>query len=325
MQRKLVTGTYIFCTNSHYYEALVQYVKDKDTEVKKEKNCDNIIFDTNLYKDMPIKDICQEFKFLYKSFAEYHGTNKTISDKDTLTDYDCNYLNYWLNDKLIKTVSDDTNYVKEFYKKIKEQDDAFFSNPNDLEKHLYVIHPKILENMKLLYDLYVIKKKITDLIFDQDNTENYKELCEDYTQKCYDKYIEGMKNCLNIYDDFYKALKVFETDYKYLIAQETHESGQCKTSDHFRLMEYDPVLEARQRRFMTFKIMSAPLMLPFVIPLLYKYTPFGPFLRAKIRMVKDKWMNMDKNESELLSLSTDIENNIYDNEEFNLGYYSVTS
>ncbi|SBT56061.1 PIR Superfamily Protein [Plasmodium ovale wallikeri] len=323
MPRKLVTGTYIFCTNSHYYEAIVQYVKGKSDKVINEANCENIILDEKSDQIESAKEICQEFKFLYKSFGEYHG--KKISEAGTLTDYDCNFLNYWLNDKIKKTVNDDTNYVKEFYKKIKERDNTFFSNSNDLEKHLYVIDPKILENMKLLYDLYGIKKKITDLIFDQDNTADYKELCKEYTKECYDKYIEGMKKCLNIYDDFYKALKVFETDYKYLIAQETDKSGQCKTSDQFRLMEYDPVLEAHQRRIMTFKIMSAPLMLPFVIPLLYKFTPFGPFLRSKIRMVKDKWMNMDKNESELLSLSTDIENNISDNEEFNLGYYSVTS
>ncbi|SBT03026.1 PIR Superfamily Protein [Plasmodium ovale curtisi] len=324
MQPKLVTGTYIFCTNSHYYEALVQYVKSENEKVKNEANCENIFLDKKSDQNESAKEICQEFKFLYKSFAEYHGEKKEISKEGTLTDYDCNFLNYWLNDKLRKTVNDNTNYVKEFYRKIKERDSTFFSSPNDLETHLYDIHPKILENMKLLYDLYVIKKKITDLIFDQDNTAVYKELCKRYTKECYDKYIEGMKNCLNIYDDFYKALKVYETDYKHLIEQETDESGHCKDSEYFLLPDYDSVLE-KQRNIMAGKILSAPLILSFVIPLLYKYTPFGPFLRAKTKMIKNWWMNPEKNESELLLSSTDIEDNIFDNGEYNIGYYSETN
>ncbi|SBT84307.1 PIR protein [Plasmodium ovale] len=321
MQRKLLTGTYIFCTNSHYYEALVQYVKGKDTEVKKEKNCDNIIFDTNLYADIPIEDICQEFKFLYKSFGEYHG--KKISDDNTLTDYDCNFLNYWLNDKIKKTVNDDTNYVKVFYKKIKEKDDTFFSNPKDLEEYLHVIDPYVLENMKLLYKLYDTKQKIVEIMHASNSTEDKKELCNVYTKTCYDNYKKSMDNCLDGYNDFYAALKVFERGYKYLTDEVPDKSGYCKISEYFRLPEYDPVLETKQRRNMTFKIMSAPLMLPFVIPLLYKYTPLGPFLRTKINIIKNRWINSDEYGGELSPLSTDIEDNISDDGEYNIGYYSA--
>ncbi|SBT84282.1 PIR protein [Plasmodium ovale] len=313
---------YIFCTNSHYYEELVQYVKGKDTEVKNEKNCDDIILDTEFYQNQSAKEICQEFKFLYKSFGEHQ--NKKISEAGTLTDYDCNFLNYWLNDKLRKTVNDDTNYVKEFYKKIKEQDDSFFSNPKDLEEHLHVIDPYVLENMKLLYELYDSKQKIVEIMHDSNSTEDKKELCNGYTKTCYDNYKKSMDNCLNIYDDFYKALKVFETDYKHLIEQETDESGHCKDSEYFLLPDYDSVLE-KQRNIMAGKILSAPLILSFVIPLLYKYTPFGPFLRAKTKMIKNWWMNPEKNESELLLSSTDIEDNIFDNGEYNIGYYSETN
>ncbi|SBS93652.1 PIR Superfamily Protein [Plasmodium ovale curtisi] len=323
MSRKLVTGKYIFCTNSHYYEALMQYVNGKSAEEQKVDNCDDIILDTEFYQNKSAKDVCQEFKLLYKSFGEHQGKN--ISESGTLTDYDCNFLNYWLNDKLGKTVNDNTNYVKEFYKKIKERYGTFFSNPNDLEKHLYVIDPDVLKNMKLLYELYDTKQKIVDIMHDSNSTEDKKELCKMYTKKCYDNYMEGMNNCLNGYDDFDKALQVFERGYKYLTDEVPDKSGYCTISEHFRLPEYDFVLDEKQRRIMTTEILSAPLILPFVIPLLYKYTPFGPFIRAKIKMVKDKWINMDKNESELLSLSTDIESNISDNEEFNLGYYSVTS
>ncbi|SBT01184.1 PIR Superfamily Protein, partial [Plasmodium ovale curtisi] len=48
-------------------------------------------------------------------------------------------------------------------------------------------------------------------------------------------------------------------------------------------------------------------------------------LRTKINMVKDRWINPDKNEDELLPLSTDIEDNISDNEEYNIGYSETYS
>ncbi|SBT55500.1 PIR Superfamily Protein [Plasmodium ovale wallikeri] len=57
----------------------------------------------------------------------------------------------------------------------------------------------------------------------------------------------------------------------------------------------------------------------------YNFTPFGPFLRAKINRVKDRWMNTDTNVDELLPLSTDIEDNISDYGEYNIGYYSETN
>ncbi|SBT83304.1 PIR protein, partial [Plasmodium ovale] len=68
------------------------------------------------------------------------------------------------------------------------------------------------------------------------------------------------------------------------------------------------------------KISSTLSVLSLVLPLIYKYTPFGPFLRIKISMVKDRWIHPDKNGEELLPLSTDIEDNISDNEEYNIGY-----
>ncbi|SBS90944.1 PIR Superfamily Protein, partial [Plasmodium ovale curtisi] len=43
------------------------------------------------------------------------------------------------------------------------------------------------------------------------------------------------------------------------------------------------------------------------------------------RMVKDRWLNPGKIADELLPLSTDIEDNISDNENYNIGYYSETN
>ncbi|SBT83773.1 PIR protein [Plasmodium ovale] len=314
-EKEKAKNIYKFCINSHYYETLVQYVNGKYGEVKEEKNCDNIIVDTHLYENVSTDVICKEFKYLHKSFGKYH--DKEIFPKGTFTDYDCNFLNYWLNDKLRKKVSDGSNHIKLFYEKIKEKEKTFYCDDKEMEDYMHVIDPEILENMKILYELYHTKQKILDIMLKQDYSNNPEKLCPEYLEKCYNKYIEGMNNCRNGYDDFCKALKSFEGAYKYLIENKTDESGHCKVSEYFIFPDYDSVLE-KQRRILTIKILSSPLILSF-------YTPFGSFLRAKTKMIKNRWINPDKNESELLLLSTDDEDNISENGEYNIGYYSGTN
>ncbi|SBS91084.1 PIR Superfamily Protein [Plasmodium ovale curtisi] len=323
MQGKKVTGKYLFCLNSPYYEVILKYVEDNRSEVGKQEKCDDLSTSKKFSNNLHAKDICQEFKFLYKSFSE-KPIGKT-NENGMLSDYDCDYLNYWLNSKLRENVNDGSINVKEFYEEIKSKDADFFSKHGELHNYLHIIDPYILKNMKLLLELYHTKQQILNIMLKEDYSINPEKLCPEYLQKCYSKYIEGMNKCLNRYDDFYKALKLFKMDYKYLIEEVTDKSGHCNISEHFRLPEYDPVLETAQRKITTIKIMSAPLLLSFVIPLLYKYTPLGPFLRTKINMIKNSWMNSDEYESELSSLPTDIEDNTSDNGEYNIGYYSGTN
>ncbi|SBT02539.1 PIR Superfamily Protein, partial [Plasmodium ovale curtisi] len=54
------------------------------------------------------------------------------------------------------------------------------------------------------------------------------------------------------------------------------------------------------------------------------YTPLGPFLRTKVNLVKERWLNPDENGRELLQMSTDTEDNISVNEEYIIGYYPGT-
>ncbi|SBS93286.1 PIR Superfamily Protein [Plasmodium ovale curtisi] len=338
MTSKIVTGTYTFWTNSNYYEAFVKHVKDKCCDVEKKDSCEgekkdscevgkkdsckelstSMTFSNNLHG----KDICQEFKLLYKLLRDNSVEETTVNA--IFSENDCNFLNYWLNNILRKNVINGSINVKGFYEEIKRKDDEFFSK-HDLGKYMNVIDPEILENMKILYELYHYKQKILDIMLKQDYSDNGELLCPQYTKECHEKYIEGIDKCINDYDDFYKALKEFKNEYKYGIEEVTDESGYCSISKHFRLPEYDSVLEKKQKKFMLIQNITTPLIMLFIIPLLYKYTPFGPFLRTKINMVKDKWMNADKNESELLSISTDTEDNISENGEYNIGYYSGTN
>ncbi|SBS93139.1 PIR Superfamily Protein [Plasmodium ovale curtisi] len=325
---------YKFCLSSNYYEVLLKHAKDNKTKINTDKKCDNITTSMTFSENLSAKDICVEFKSLYKSFSDYplgkssqneNSPGDGSSQSDPLSNYDCDFLNYWLNGKLRENVKYGSINVKEFYEKIKEQDDNFFSKTNNLEKYLDVINPNVLENMKLLYELYENAVKVINIINDPTYKPEDNKSCSDYIKECDDKYKEAMDNCLSSNADYYNALKLFKYSYQFLTASSTNKSDTCVYSEFSHFPVYDPVLERKQRNIMAGKILSAPLILSFVIPLLYKYTPFGPFLRAKTKMIKNRWINQDKNESELLLLSTDDEDNISENGEYNIGYYSGTN
>ncbi|SBS92384.1 PIR protein [Plasmodium ovale] len=320
------TDKYKFCINSNYYETIVQYVKGKSGEIEKEKNCDDIILDVKFNKNVTAKDICQEFKFLYKSFSTY--PYEEILKNEPFSYYDCDFLNYWLNDKLRDNVNNGSIRIKEFYEEIKNKDGGFFSKIDELEKYLHVIDPSVLENMKLLYNLYDNAVKIMSIISNKECTNEEQKSCIDYIKECDKKYKEAMDKCFNSNDDFYNALKYFKDSYKIITEPSFNESNACNSSVFLFFPEYDPVPEKekeKEKRIMTIKISSTLSVLSLVLPLIYKYTPFGPFLRTKINMVKDRWMNPDKNGDELLPLSTGIEDIISDNDKYNIGYYSETN
>ncbi|SBT55974.1 PIR Superfamily Protein [Plasmodium ovale wallikeri] len=321
---------YTFCTNAHYYEVLLKHVKNKKGKEENEQKCDNLSTSMFLEKSSAT-EICKEFKSLYESFNIYRG-KKTLK-KDIYSDYDCDFLNYWLNDKLRGKVSGGSNYVKLFYEKMKEQDGTVFSDHEELGNHMQVIDPYILENMKLLYKLYDNAEKIINIIRDQvyEDEENEegeeksekKRTCTDYKKECDENYKNAMDRCLNSNDDFYKALKFFKGSYEILNESSPKESNECNSSRFSFFPVYDPVPEKeKEKRIMTIKISSILSVLSLALPLIYKFTPFGPFLRRKINVVRNRWLNQDKNVSELLSMYTDNDDNIYENEEYNIGYYS---
>ncbi|SBT71976.1 hypothetical protein POWCR01_000014900 [Plasmodium ovale] len=338
MPCKKQTDKYRFCINSHYYEVLLKDLKDE--KVKKEEKCDNLSTIMTFSNNISAEDICQEFKFLHKSLRKNPKGETTVND--IFSYYDCDFLNFWLNDKLRKTVNNGLIKIKEFYKEIKNKDDQFFSKTNNLEEYLHVIDPNVLDNMKLLYKLYVNAVKIINIVYDKDykpdereneeqeikseesetqeNQQQEKEElkpCSYYAEQLDENYKEAMNRCLNSNIDYYNALKFFKGSYNFLTEMKPDELNTCKSNKYSFFPYYDPVLE-RQRN--TIKISSTLSVLSLALPLIYKYTPFGPFLRANINRVKNKWMNSDEYGSELSSIPTDVEDNISYNEEYNIGY-----
>ncbi|SBT83040.1 PIR protein [Plasmodium ovale] len=340
MTRRKVIDKYSFCINARHYEIILNDVKAKTNNVKYVENCNSILTSMTFSGKQNATDICKEFKILYESLNTY-GNQGTRKD-DTFSYYDCDFMNYWLNNKLRENVNDGLINVKEFYDEIISKNEKFFSKHEELGKHMNVIDPEILKNIKLLYELYDNAVKIINIIGDKNYTPDEQEMesqenephenqqpkkevhkpCSYYVEQCDKNYKEAMDRCLNSNVDYYNSLKFFKGSYDFLAEKKPDELNTCNSSKFFFFLEYDPVLE-KQRN--TIKISSTLSVLSLALPLIYKYTPFGPFLRAKIRMVKDRWLNPGKIADELLPLSTDIEDNISDNENYNIGYYSETN
>ncbi|SBT00071.1 PIR Superfamily Protein [Plasmodium ovale curtisi] len=334
----------------------------KYNDIQKIKDaCNSFSYDACSLDDTYGKDICTNFFCMYRFLNEVY---RKPNNNSILTHEDFDFLNYWLNVKLKGKNSDASDCISKFENEIGNQLDFFNPSKTKLGKHLHVIESGNLENMELLFELYNNERIILNMMrgqyypdegktnektLEEENKCKEKEIeeneckkkeseekesevkekekqktCLDYTEDCSTKYKKAMDNCLNDNTDFYKALKDFKISYNYAVEGENKDLRNCKSSPYFYLPKYDPVVE-RKRNIMAGKILSVPLILSLVIPLLYKYTPLGPFLRTKINMIKNSLMNSDEYESELSSLPTDIEDNTSDNGEYNIGYYSGTN
>ncbi|KMZ76905.1 hypothetical protein PVIIG_06168 [Plasmodium vivax India VII] len=273
---------YSFCINSSYYNGLLDFAKkeiNENTVLKGKKiNCKSLYTTRNFSTSSSAEEICKEFTLLHYYIIE-HSTNKTSSGK-TFSFGDCDFLNYWLNDKLRKSVKEgDKIDVRGFYNEIKNNNQEIFSGYEYLENDMKNIDPEILKNMELLYDLYNYQQRILDLLLNQVSSEEDNNQCSFYTDKCYEKYITAINRCYGIYDEFYKALKDFKSTYDIVIKQDTEDIYNCKRSDHFRLPEHDPVLEREEKRIMLIQGSTSFLMFILTFPLIYKV--------KKIILIKD--------------------------------------
>ncbi|SBT00215.1 PIR Superfamily Protein [Plasmodium ovale curtisi] len=239
--------------------------------------------------------ICEQFKFMYHSVI----TVKERSHKKEVKENDYLFLNYWLNDKLSTNSLKSSFSVKDFYKQLQKINKTYFSNKS-LEEKLNNIESYHLENMKILLDLYKIKneiyRKITDPVF-----TNKVESCLPYKRKCNIKYRDGIINCRDGCDDFHNALKQF----KY------HDSV---------IKEYS---KEKLKSITTVSFLVPVFGLFFMLISSNMFLPIQNFLLEKIKNTKNKLFTVEERENELLSYTSYNNNRINDEEDYNIGYYSV--
>ncbi|CAG9472747.1 unnamed protein product [Plasmodium vivax] len=269
MQCVKAKSKYSFCINSPHYKVLLKYVDDNKSTLGNDIKCDFLTPSMTFSGELSAKDICEEFTLLYMSFRIYSASG--TSPDEIFSFGDCDFLNYWLNNKLRNSFIDgDKINVRDFYKEIKNNNREFFSKNEDLVHYMNNIDPEILKNMELLYDLYDNERKILNILFDPDHTDPKNIECPVYRNHCLEKYVKAINRCYGIYDEFYKALKDFKSSYNYTIVQGNEDRYNCRGNINFLLPEYDPVLQREKTKIMLIQGSTSFLMLILTFPLIYK-------------------------------------------------------
>ncbi|SBS92542.1 PIR Superfamily Protein [Plasmodium ovale curtisi] len=312
--------SYSFFSNFSYCEDM----EDKLLNVGvNEKNCCDSFLKDSIFIHIPFPDIfCEQFNKLHNLLLK-----STVGKKksDTLENSDCAFMNYWINDKLRGINSDNSISVNDFYKKLKTNNATIFKNEK-LEKKLYNIEKQDLENMRVLYNLYNIKSKVSTALA-VDASPDVSASCLMYTNKCKKKYRDSIINCNDDCSDFYSALTDFKNKYKKDLSLNHDNSSSCKSEELFLLPHYEAVLKEHES-IQIIKNTTLSVLLPVFgvfIMLIFSdtITPFSKSVLEKIKRTKYMLCAERERCNELLSYTSDDDSCVFNEGEYNISYYTV--
>ncbi|SBT73599.1 PIR protein [Plasmodium ovale] len=195
----------------------------------------------------------------------------------------CKYLYYWLHDEISggKTL-EDTLVV---YKTLND----IFNDKND-GSNMFDNYINQMNN-----DIYHKIKKIIHIYNEFNNFE--KQVMPPSSQKkctseCVTLFTNSASECRKAYDyDYCSKLKKFRDQYNYFIQTILKCEG-----DQYLLPPVDN-LDIVRMIIVPFVLI---LVACFILPLLYKFTPVGPWARHIIGKKKNTWDNISQEENHLL-------------------------
>ncbi|SBS98808.1 PIR Superfamily Protein, partial [Plasmodium ovale curtisi] len=301
---------YRFFKSIDYYMNKAKSVAMKNVAGSAENYCDTFLDDSLFTNITNIRVFCAQFKRMYDLL--YSG-RRDVSHSLSLDDVDRAFLNYWLNDKLRGTNIDKLISVNDFYKKLRTKNNNIF-NDTSLEEKLYNIESYDLENMRILYDIYHIKSKISTE-FAEETSIGENSSCLTYTKECYGKYRDAIIKCLGGCFDFYTALSNFRNKFEEDLSPFTEKSISCKYKELFLLPYYRTVLKEHEsakkyKEYNTFNFIASLI-------------PFSQNILEKIKRTKNTLFHEDKRVNELLSYTSDDERNILNGGDYSISYYTV--
>ncbi|SBT53457.1 PIR Superfamily Protein [Plasmodium ovale wallikeri] len=320
-EKKTNDEIYSFFGNFDEYKNLVDTLDGNSALSKIYGYCNTLKGEGTLTKIQFADKICEKFNFLHSKLFQDGDTQKVESYNKNY----CSFLNYWLNNELNGNDNSASICVKDFYDKMKKTGSNFFVKDlcgNDV----YNLERYDLKNMNILYNLYRIRSRISNL---EDTETSIEKSCSQHVKECYEKYKEGIINCEDNCSAFGIAMQLFKTKYNRELSLFSSTLGICKSEEIVLLPDYNDVLEEYQtERNKQLKNTTLTILIPtfgFILTsIFFKFTPFGQFLGKKIW--KKNIMNSDyEKENVLLSHLSDVENINFDDGEYNVGYYSSSN
>ncbi|SBT55641.1 PIR Superfamily Protein [Plasmodium ovale wallikeri] len=311
--------SYDFFNNFDTYEKLLEPLKKESHYVVGEKGCIPFLKGSNtLLRNIRPYAICRHFKYMYKSLI----LDKSKSESDKKNDFD--FLNYWLNDKLRNNSNDNLTCVDEFFKKMETNDKEFFNSNTSLEGKFRNIFPDNFENMKILFDLYNIKKDIYSVITSTDYSVTKCKGCSEYIKQCRKSYMDGINNCVGDCNGFYEGLIQFKNSCKNDFISFTHALNEDEYNELLQLPDPYVYLEHKKIPLKSITGTTISFLMFGLIYMLKSSNVFAPFRRILMEKIQGRqsFDIIGNEQKEPISLISEFENTMSDGGKYNIGYYS---
>ncbi|KMZ91092.1 hypothetical protein PVMG_04864 [Plasmodium vivax Mauritania I] len=225
-----------------FFKRIDEYIKNEQEAekaflpVETSEACNSFKDDSNFLKITNPEIICKIFKNLFNTLSSFKRNLQSSPHYDN----DCRFINYWLNDKLRKDGTNDSNYVKIFYDKL--QEDKVFDTDKLLKNKIYDINYGDLKNLRILYNLYVSLYKIIDKINNEQGSQNY--TCSFHTSICIEEYKAAKIACNDESSIFCRALDDFRDSYLSIPPNPKGDKG-CNLSTSGKLPTDEEILSYR--------------------------------------------------------------------------------
>ncbi|SBT72390.1 PIR protein [Plasmodium ovale] len=311
-----IPDMYSFFEKYKTYKLYESEMEKKYTEDKGKTTCDAFVSDVKISSTETARNLCVKFKIFYKFLVSIKSqpTTKLLDNNDFA------YLNYWLNDKLRNTTFNHNITAGTFYERISFRDDDFAGN-NLFDNKLFHIEENDFNNMILLS---LLEESYSDFYAKIiAHTKETSISCLGYTQKLIDTYKKGIIMCSVDDTNFCQALKHFKQKYENFVFKEYSITEICIDRELIKLPKYNDVSLGDKEVTVAGSILGPSFGTLFTLAFLYKLTPFGQWIHAKMGTKRGAHSNIYVENDESLLNTSDNENVDFNENSYNISYDSI--
>ncbi|SBS89184.1 PIR Superfamily Protein [Plasmodium ovale curtisi] len=265
--------------------------------------------------EMNIMDSCQGFKneYLSKGNSEDKICETVMlflsdlkkEDDAIYRDSACKYIYYWLYNYALEkkeTIENTLVIYKELfsrYNQYHDHENTFDNYINDMNKHTSDKLLKLTDMYNKLDDFY--ERKILPVTNDK---------CYSGVNELYAQYLDECR--VGYDDDFCDELKIFRKKHNFIIQR-----VQLCQDEKYLL----PPVVRINRVGITIIPLTLLSVTSFILPILYKFTALGPWIRHHIGKNSNVWYNTNEEPDQLLNIY-EMENDNSNMRNYNIAYNS---
>ncbi|SBT56021.1 PIR Superfamily Protein [Plasmodium ovale wallikeri] len=256
-------------SNCIYKDKLDSYKNASELENK--DSCSNFTYSLLIPKGNEEK-ICKA-AILFLSHLQKHEVFTYEDTEYGITAYrdnGCKYLFYWLHTYELNDYNKNIENTLKIYKDLYGRYNQNHGNLNTFDKYINEMNEHTSDKLVRLTNLY----NNLDDFFTENKENKREEACSSYPLKTYFSYVDECRKGNDI--DFCNELKNFRKKYNSFI------KNVIKCDEKYLL----PPVESTDIVGMTIIPFSFISVTSIILPILYKFTPFGPWIRRYNEHIK---------------------------------------